>query len=148
MPHMRKIIALARNILFEQKYFHFFLTGISGVAINLGLTWIFTTYVFGLANYFRAYLIGVSFNLVYNFVLHTIVTFNTKERHVQRFVWFVVYSILLTLLQAYVVRTITPMVGLQYYLLVIATTIFVFSTVTFVFFKFILFRESHEKQTA
>ena len=145
MLPMRKYIDLARHILFEQKYLHFFLTGISGVAFNLGITWLLTTYVFGLAQYFRAYLIGVSFNLVYNFVLHTIVTFNTKERHVRRFVWFVVYSILLTLLQAYVVRTITPIIGLEYYLLVTATTMFLFSTVPFVFLKYMLFREPHER---
>lgn len=137
----QKLITLARVILFEHKYLHFFATGVSGVALNLFVTWFLTTYYFGLENYFKAYIISLLCNLVYNFVLHTKVTFATKERHMQRFVFFVAYSILLTAVQAYVVRTITPIVGLEYYLFVIATAIAVFSCVTFVFFKFFLFNE-------
>ncbi|OGZ07922.1 MAG: hypothetical protein A3C93_04335 [Candidatus Lloydbacteria bacterium RIFCSPHIGHO2_02_FULL_54_17] len=138
---MQKLITLTRSILFEHKYLHFFATGTSGVAINLFVTWLLTTYFFGLSGYFKAYVVALVINLVYNFTLHTKVTFGTTEGHWQRFIWFVIYSLLLTALQAYIVRTVTPMVGLEYYLFVIAVTILVFSCVTFLFFKFFLFRE-------
>ena len=141
---MKKLIALAHFILIEHKYLHFFVTGTSGVVLNLFVTWFLTTFVFGLQNYFKAYVIALAVNLVYNFALHTKVTFGTKGGHGRRFVWFTVYSLALTALSAYIVRTVTPIVGLEYYLFVIAATIAVFSCVTFVFFKFFLFREKPE----
>ncbi|OGZ06933.1 MAG: hypothetical protein A2942_01200 [Candidatus Lloydbacteria bacterium RIFCSPLOWO2_01_FULL_50_20] len=143
---MKKLIALAQSILFRHKYFHFFMTGVSGVAINLSLTWFFTTFVFGLPGYFKAYLIGATFNLLYNFTLHTLVTFKTTSRHFSRLIGFIAYSVILTLFQAVIVKYVTEAVGLQYYLLVIATTIFLLSTVTFVIFKFFLFHESYRKE--
>ncbi|MDO8520609.1 MAG: GtrA family protein [bacterium] len=144
---IRKLIALAHTILIEHKYLHFFVTGTSGVALNLFVTWFLTTFVFGLQNYFKAYAIALAVNLVYNFVLHTKVTFGTTGGHGRRFIWFAMYSLAMTALQAYIVRTVTPLVGLEYYLFVIAATIAVFSCVTFVFFKFFLFRE-HRKDEA
>lgn len=142
---MHTLIAHARSILFEHKYLHFFATGVSGVALNLSVTWLLTTFVFGLEGYFKGYVIALLLNLVYNFTLHTKITFETKERHLRRFVYFTTYSIFLTALQAVIVRTVTPMVGLEYYLFVIATTIALFSVVTFLFFKFYLFHEPPDR---
>lgn len=141
---MKKLWELAHAILFKHKYLHFFATGASGVALNLGITWFFTTFVFGLERYFTGYIIGLAANFIYNFILHTKVTFGTKERHLERFMIFVIYGIAITALQAYLVRTITPMVGLEYYLFVIAAVILTLSSITFVFFKFSLFRENKE----
>lgn len=143
---METLITHIKTILFRHKYLHFFLTGASGVAINLGVTWFFTTFVFGLAGYFKAYIIGSAINLLYNFALHTLVTFKTTSRHFSRLIGFILYSISLTLLQAVIVKYVVAAVGLRYYLLVIATTIFVLSTVTFVIFKFFLFRESRNNE--
>lgn len=145
---MKKLVSLIRLILFEYKYLHFFLTGTSGVALNLFVTWALTTFVFGLHGYFKAYIIALAANLAYNFTLHTKVTFGTKEGHGRRFVLFVAYSLVLTALQAFVVRTVTPVVGLEYYLFVIATTTAMFSCVTFVFFKFFLFYERRDNERA
>ena len=50
----------AFRFLFIQKYFHFFFTGVTGVALNLSATWFFTGYVFGIEGYFDAYLIGIA----------------------------------------------------------------------------------------
>jgi putative flippase GtrA len=138
---METLITHAKAILFKHKYLHFFLTGVSGVAINLSITWFFTTFVFGLAGYFKAYIIGATANLLYNFTLHTLVTFKTTSRHFSRLVGFVLYSVALTLLQMGIVKYVTELVGLKYYLLVIATTIFLLSTITFLLFKFFLFHE-------
>ncbi len=144
---MEKLIGHTKAILFEHKYLHFFMTGVSGVGINLLVTWFLTTYVFGLAGYFKGYIIGTTINLFYNFALHTKVTFETKSGHARRFIFFVTYSLVLTAVQASVVRVVTPMVGLEYYLFVIAGAIFIFSCVTFLFFKFFLFHEQHERET-
>src|SRR5262249_44192232 len=128
-------------LLHKTKYLHFFLIGVSGVAINLGVTAFFAEFVFGRERYFEAYLIGLVTGLIYLFALHTFITFQTKERHLRRFVLFFIYSLLMSAFQAFLVKTITPIVGIQYYLLVIAAIILVFSTVTFVLFKLVLFKE-------
>ena len=40
----------------------FFATGATGAAINLAATWLLTHFVFGVENYFAAYLIGIAAN--------------------------------------------------------------------------------------
>src|SRR3989344_9646925 len=91
---MKKLIALAHFILIEHKYLHFFATGTSGVVLNLFVTWFLTTFVFGLQNYFKAYVIALAVNLVYNFVLHTKVTFGTRGGHGRRIVFVFFFYIL------------------------------------------------------
>lgn len=138
---MDTLLTHIKTILFRHKYLHFFATGASGVAINLLTTWLLTTFVFGLSRYFTAYVIGTAFNLLYNFTLHTLVTFKTTSRHFVRLVGFVVYSLVFAFFQTMFVKYVVSKVGVHYYLVVIATTIFVFSTVSFLVFKFFLFRE-------
>lgn len=128
------------HFLRETRYLHFFSVGMSGVLLNLAITAFFTELVFGRENYFSAYLIGLTVNLLYNFALHTLVTFKTKGHHAKRMVAFFAYSISLAYIQAQVVRIVTSWVGVDWYLVVIATVILSFSAVTFLLFKFILFR--------
>ncbi len=135
------------RVLFVHKYLHFFATGVTGVALNLVITWIFTRFVFGLEGYFSAYLIGVAINLIFNFTIHTIVTFKTKDRVAERMVGFLAYSLSMTTFQAWVVKTLTPKIGLEYYIFVIGGVIFVFSIVTFLLFKFFLFRNDMKSST-
>lgn len=123
------------------RYAHFLAVGVSGVAINLGLTALFAELVFGREHYFSAYLIGLSVNLLYNFILHTFVTFKTKGNHTRRLVIFTLYSLSLAYIQAQCVRALTDWVGVDWYLVVIASVIFVFSIMTFILFKFVLFKE-------
>jgi putative flippase GtrA len=125
----------------RERYLHFFIVGATGVAINLAITAFFAELVFGRERYFTAYVIGLVINLAYNFILHTIVTFKTKGDHVRRLTIFVVYSLILTFIQAQVVKYITNLVGVNWYLIVIAGVIFFFSIVTFLLFKFVLFRD-------
>ncbi len=129
------------RLLVRTRYLHFFVVGATGVAINLGITAAFAELVFGREHYFSAYLIGLAANLLYNFVLHTAVTFKTKGDHTRRLVIFLVYSLVLTYVQAYVVKHVTAFVGVNWYLVVIASVILIFSVVTFLLFKFVLFRE-------
>jgi len=129
------------KLLYKYRYIHFFLTGISGVLINLFLTWFFTYFIFGLRNYFYGYLIGLTANLIYNFTLHVHINFKVKTKWKQRFVIFIIYSLIMSFVQATIIKFITPIIGLRYYLLVIATVIFVFSIFNFVIFKLWLFKD-------
>jgi putative flippase GtrA len=132
-------------LLVRVKYAHFFATGVSGLALALGTTYLLTEHVFGLERYYEAYLIGLAANLVYNFTLHTLVTFKTKERHFQRFVIFASYSLALSALQALLVKMLTPVVGVERYLLVIGTIVLAFSTVSFLVFKLSMFNEARSR---
>jgi putative flippase GtrA len=128
------------RFLHATRYLHFFAVGLSGVAINLAITGILTELFFGRENYFTAYLIGLAANLLYNFVLHTIVTFKTKGNHTKRLSIFMVYSLTLAYIQAMVTKSLTSWVGVDWYLVVIASVIMAFSIMTFILFKFVLFR--------
>lgn len=129
------------RLLMRERYVHFFVVGASGVAMNLAITAFFAELVFGRENYYSAYIIGLSVNLLYNFLLHTFVTFKTKGDHTRRLLIFVVYSLALTYIQARTVKYLTDLIGVDWYLIVIASVIFVFSMITFVLFKFLLFKE-------
>lgn len=129
------------RFLHRTRYLHFFTVGMTGVAINLGLTAFFAELVFGREHYFTAYLIGLTANLLYNFALHTFVTFKTKDKHLQRLVVFLAYSLGMAYLQAVVTKTLIAWAGVNWYLVVIASVILAFSILTFFLFKFVLFRE-------
>lgn len=145
---MKTVIIGVSKYLHQTRYTHFFLVGTSGVLLNLGITAFFTELVFGRENYFSGYLIGLAANLLYNFALHTVVTFRTKTDHTRRLVIFIVYSLALTYIQAITVKVLTALIGVNWYLLVIAGVILCFSIITFVVFKFILFREQPEESIA
>lgn len=130
------------DLLMRYRFLHFFVVGSTGVVINLGVTWGLTTFVFGLPNYFFAYLFGIAANLLFNFALYTIHIFKTQANHARRLAVFVIYSLAMTYIQATVVKFTTPIVGLQYYLLVIAATILFFSFVNFLVFKLSIFKEN------
>src|SRR3989344_3263164 len=127
------------GLLVRYKYAQFFVVGSCGVAINLGITWALTTFVFGLPNYFFAYLFGIIANLLFNFALYTISIFKTHENHLRRLVVFMAYSLIMAYIQATVVKLVTPVIGLQYYLFVIAATILFFSIVNFFVFRMSIF---------
>lgn len=126
------------------RFVHFFAVGVTGVAINLGITAFFTELVFGREQYFSAYLIGLTANLLYNFVLHTRVTFKTKGNHARRLAIFMAYSLSLAYIQAQCVKWLTAQVGVDWYLVVIASVILTFSVLTFLLFKFVLFKSAPE----
>lgn len=127
--------------LHRVRYLHFFAVGISGVGLNLAITVLLTELFFGREHYFSAYLIGLGANLIYNFVLHTFVTFKTEGNHAMRLVLFLGYSLALAYLQTRVVRYLTALVGVDWYAVIIASVILVFSAMTFVLFKFVLFKK-------
>lgn len=138
------MIAIARSLvelLFVSRYIHFFVVGVTGVALNLGITIGLTELYFGREQYFSAYLIGLTINLLYNFALHTFVTFKTTRNHSARLAVFLLYSVTLAYIQTRVVRYLTDLFGVDWYALVIAAVIMLFSAITFILFKLILFKE-------
>jgi putative flippase GtrA len=120
----------------------FVFTGATGVGLNLLITFVLTQTFFGPENYFVPYIIGSSVNLLYNFILHSILTFHTTRRHIRRFVFYILYSLASAAVQIAMVRTLVSLFGHEWYLLIIAGTILVLSLVTFLFFKRILFYET------
>lgn len=130
-----------REKIIKTRFLHFFITGASGVALNLLTTFFLTKYVFGQDRFFAAYLIGSGVNLTYNFSLHTVITFKTKKRHLRRFGFFIIFSAVSAYVQILTVKVVTDLVGKQWYLLVIAGTILILSIISFIFFKWHLFDE-------
>lgn len=129
--------------LYKTRFIHFFITGVTGVILNLLTTFLTTEFIFGRDNYFYGYLCGLIINLIYNFTLHTIITFQTHKYHTLRFAGFVTYSLLLSALQAFLVKTIVDIVGVDLYLIVITGIIAIFSILTFILFKYGIFKEKN-----
>ncbi len=129
------------NLLYKYKYIHFFLTGASGALVALIIIALLTEFIFGQEKYFTAYLIGLLLNLIYNFTLHTKISFKTKKKHIRRFTIFITYSLIMASIQATIVKIFTPILGLEYYLFVIASTILLFSIINFFSCKLLIFFE-------
>lgn len=136
---------LVKSLIIDSRFSHFFVTGVTGVLLNLLITWSLTEFVFGVERYIIGYLFGAVVNLTYNFIFHTILTFHTKERHVRRFFLFILHGILSTIVQITIVNTLTNALGKTYYLFIIATVIFLLSVVNFLFFKHVLFNEAQRQ---
>ncbi|KKU77930.1 MAG: hypothetical protein UY04_C0049G0008 [Parcubacteria group bacterium GW2011_GWA2_47_7] len=137
MKHLTSLI----EFLYQKRALHFILTGLTGVLLNVLTTWTLTEFVFGVDLYMIGYLTGTAVNLCYNFLLHSILTFGTKKDHGKRFLSFMLFSALSTIVQIIIVHLFTEYLGRNYYLPIISLTILGLSAVSFVFFKFTLFKE-------
>jgi len=91
------------NYLLKKRFIHFLVIGSSGVILNLLITFLLSKFVFlsesvyfGVKGYTISFIFGTASNLIYNFILHTKITFNVKENHGKRFVVFICYSILMS----------------------------------------------------
>jgi len=129
------------DILARYRFLHFLVIGGGGAVLGLGLIWFLTTFVFGLEGYFTAYLIGTGVSLAFNFTMYSLVIFKTSHQHARRLIVYFLYIIFIIAIQAAVVRTITPLVGLEWYLVVIASVVGLFSVINFLVFKLSIFKE-------
>lgn len=129
------------NVLWNLKVIQFLLVGGTGVLLQLAVTCILTQFLFGVKQYYIGYAIGLIANLIYNFILHTKFTFNTKNKHKKRLIRFITYSLSVALFQYVLVRVITKLTGDAWYLLVIAIVILICSILTYFTFKLWLFKE-------
>lgn len=129
------------DIMLRHRFLHFLVVGGGGLAIGLGITWLFTTFIFGLEGYFTAYLIGTAAALIFNFTMYSLVIFRTSKEHVRRLAAYFVYILVIIIIQAQIVNFVTPLVGLKWYLLIIGSVIAVFSIINFLVFKLSIFKE-------
>ena len=129
------------NFLVRHRILHFLFTGGTGALLNLGVTALLTELVFGRERYFTAYLLGLTANISYNFVLHSRMTFRTRQGHGRRFAAFVAYNLGMTAFQAWIVKSMVALVGVDYYLLVISAVILTFAAVSYAVYRWWLFRE-------
>ncbi len=129
------------KVFWKHNVIQFLLVGGSGVLLQLIVTWLLTSFVFGLEKYYIGYTFGLSLNLIYNFILHTFFTFKAKNGHGRRFIGFIVYSLFMAMLQYLIVRGLVYLFGNSWYLVVISGVILICSIITFIIFKFWLFRE-------
>ena len=127
--------------LLTHSYIKFFITGASGVILNLIITGVLAHFVFSDSYFIIASIIGTACNLVYNFILHTKLTFKTKSKHKRRFGVFITYSLILASFQELLVAKLTILAGTTYLLIIKAIIIFSFSLLTYLVFRFILFKE-------
>lgn len=129
------------DILLRYRFMHFLVVGGGGAILGIGLTWLLTTFVFGLGGYFSAYLVGTAVALAFNFTMYSLVIFRTSQKHMRRLSVYFVYILGIILIQAVCVKTLTPLVGLRFYLLVIVFVIGFFSLINFLVFKLSIFKE-------
>lgn len=130
------------GFLCRHRILQFLFTGGSGALLNLGVTALLTETILGRERYFGAYLMGLGVNIIYNFALHTRLTFRTRQGHGRRFGFFLGYNLAMTALQAGVVKVLVGLVGVDYYLPVIAGVILTFATITYVVYRWWVFRET------
>lgn len=136
------------DYLLKKRFIHFFIIGSSGVILNLLITFLLSEFVFlreniylGVKGYTISFIFGTACNLIYNFILHTRITFNVKKNHGKRFVIFICYSILMSSFQVWLNKLLVPVFGSEYHIFADAGIILVFSIVTFLLFKLWLFRK-------
>lgn len=129
------------NKLLNKKVIKFFFVGSSGIIINLLITGVLQFFVFEREQFYLASIIGTCFNILYNFTLHSLYTFNTKSNHRSRFAKFVLYTLILASFQEYLLKIITPMIGIDFLVIIKGFLVLFFSVFTFIFFNYVLFNE-------
>ena len=129
------------RMLWKHNIIQFLLVGGTGLIIQLLTTWLLTTFLFTLSTYYIGYSIGLGLNLIYNFIMHSNFTFKTKKNHSKRFTKFIIYSFSMALFQYVLVRSLVYLIGETWYLVIITSVIFVFSIITYIIFKFWLFKD-------
>ena len=112
----------------------------SGALLALLVTASLTEFVFGREDYFLAYLIGVVVSVGYSFFFLSRKVFRSPEKKTSRFVLFLLYMTFLVLIQVTGVKYLVGLFGVDWYLPVIAGIMFAISLMSFLVYKFIIFR--------
>lgn len=129
----------------NRKLLYFIFVGTSGILINLVITGLANKYLFQGELFYLASILGTTINIIYNFSLHTSLTFQTKTKHKRRLAYFTTYTIFLATLQELIIRVVIPIIGVSLLLPFKAFVVLFFSAVTFLFFNFILFNERNSE---
>lgn len=115
-------------------------TGGSGALLSIVITYLCVEYLFGKEGYFTAYLTGVAIGVIYAFAVFAFAVFKTTEHLLRRFAIFSAYMALLVVVQSVIVRVAVSVVGVDYYLVVIALTIAALSLVNHLVYSRYIFR--------
>jgi putative flippase GtrA len=124
----------------RKAFFYTLLTGGSGALLSVVVTYLCVEYIFGIEEYFTAYLLGVVCGVVYAFAVFAFAVFKTTERLVRKFALFSGYMAVLVIVQAAAVNMLVPIVGSEYYLVVIVGVIAALSIVNYGVYANIIFR--------
>lgn len=135
-PALHKIAIFFYN----SRFVHFVIVGCLGVSIHLAITAMLAEFVFSREKYFIGYCIGLVIALTINFIFHTHFTYKMQKNHKRRYGFFMAYSICMATLQAFTVKSVVPIVGVDYYLLVIPCVILIYSVISHLFFKWVIFK--------
>ncbi|MFP4567631.1 MAG: GtrA family protein [Candidatus Woesearchaeota archaeon] len=137
MTYLKKIIT--------KKYTKFFFIGATGVLINLIVTGLLQL-ILKPQNFYIASIIGTATNLIYNFYMHTKITFKTKNKHKQRLAIFTIYTLTISAIQETIIKNITPLIGINYLIIIKATIILTFSIITYILYNNIIFNEKQKNK--
>jgi putative flippase GtrA len=131
------------NFISRNKFLRFTLFGTSGVLINMILVTIFTEIILGREKYFIGYLIGLTFNLIYNFFMYSKYAFRVKKNHVHKYFIFISYSFLMAYVQASIVRYTIELLGVDYYLTIIIVIITILGIFNYIILKNFIFKKNN-----
>ena len=126
------------------KFTQTLLTGGSGALLSLLVTSILTEFVFSREQYFTAYLVGVAVGVMYVFAIFIRVVFKTDTHVWKRFAFFSLYMTFLVVLQTFAVKSIVSIVGVDWYLVVIACVIGILSFINYFVYKNFIFANKQE----
>ncbi len=129
MEVIRALHKMVSQSFFSYALLRTLATGGSGALLSILVTYVCVEYLFGKEGYFTAYLTGVAIGVIYAFGVFAFAVFKTTEHLLRRFVLFALYMALLVVVQSVIVRAVVSVVGVDYYLHVIALTIAALSLV-------------------
>ncbi len=122
-----------------EKFVKFLIIGTLGTILNLGVTYLSTEFIFGREKYMIGFLLGLFCNIIFNFVNY-FKLFKSKKKVVMRFTIFFSYVALYILLVTNLTKIIVDIVGLNFYMLVIASLTLFFAIINYSVFKLFIFK--------
>lgn len=121
------------------QYIQTLLVSGSGVLLSLSIVFVLTELYFGRERYFEAYLIATGISIMYAFIMF-IRLYSVQKGYLFRFILFLVYMLVLVVVQTVVIRHSVNLYGVDWYLLVITTIVGVLSFLSFFVYRYIIFR--------
>ena len=122
---------------FIKIYFQFVFGGGIGLLINIGIT-SFLTERFGLW-YMYAYIVGLSINIIFNFIYHRNITFKIYDRAKRRFVHFIIFTFFITCINWLFVYIATTIYSFYYITSIIIITLII-SVINYLTNALLIFR--------
>ncbi len=110
-----------------------------GAAVNIAVSWAVVTLWLGIEQYLIASMLGLFANIVFNFQSYSRMLFQDSTYSHAQFISFCAYSAFTVVVYLSIVRFVTPLVGLEWYLVVSIGAIACLALVNFFFLKRVIF---------